>query len=91
METKKGTGALFRNNRKTNEKQPDWTGNVVTPNGEELTISLWVRTSSKGTEYLSAAISEPFKKADNGKSETPKSKPMVNSADLTPKDDDLPF
>ena len=51
METKKGTGALFRNNRKTNEKQPDWTGNVVTPNGEELTISLWVRTSSKGTEY----------------------------------------
>ena len=91
METKKGTGALFRNNRKTSEKHPDWSGNIVTPNGEEFTLSVWMRTSSKGTEYMSVAVAEPYKKPESTNGSKPISKPMVNSSDLGQKDDDLPF
>jgi uncharacterized protein (DUF736 family) len=61
METKNNSGAIFKNDKKTSEKAPDYKGKVNV-NGKEMEISLWFKTSQKGTQYFSAAFQEPFKK-----------------------------
>lgn len=85
METKNNSGAIFKNAKKTNEKQPDYRG-TVNVNGKEMEISLWLKESQKGVKYFSAAFQEPFKKD----SET---KTYPNQTKYTPKieDDGLPF
>ena len=58
-------GAIYTNNYKQNDKQPDWTGKVelsrdmlkelvtIVKNGGtgELRVALWNRTSKNGNEY----------------------------------------
>lgn len=85
METKNNSGAIFKNAKKTNEKQPDWKGNVNV-NGKIMEISLWVKTSQKGTQCFSAAFQEPFKKENETKT-------YSNETKYSPKieDDGLPF
>lgn len=87
MESKNkfNSGVIFKNAKKTNEKQPDYKG-PVNVNGVEMEISLWFKESQKGTKYFSASFQEPFKK----ESET---KTYPNETKYTPKieDDGLPF
>jgi uncharacterized protein (DUF736 family) len=85
METKLNSGAIFKNSKKTNEKQPDYKG-TVNVNGKDMEISLWLKESKKGTKYFSASFQEPYKKD----SET---KTYPNETKYTPNiiDDQLPF
>lgn len=53
------SGALFRNERKETEKQPDYTGECEV-RGEKLRISAWLRESKNGKKYMSLAFSEPY-------------------------------
>lgn len=57
---KDGTVSLFMNDKEGNDKRPDWTGNMVTPKGEKLKISLWATESQKGTNYLSGKVDVPY-------------------------------
>jgi len=75
MENKTNTGAIFKNDKKTNEKQPDYKGKVNV-NGKEMEVALWVKTSSAGNTYFSASFSEPYV--------APQTQPVVAH-------DDLPF
>lgn len=59
METKTNTGAIFKNDKKTKETQPDYRGKVNV-NGKEMEIALWFKESSKGTKYFSCSFSEPY-------------------------------
>jgi len=59
MEQKPNTGAIFKNNKKEKETHPDYRG-TINVDGVEKEIALWVRTSQKGMQYFSAAISEPY-------------------------------
>lgn len=61
-EQKDNSGALFKNDKKESEKQPDYRGECVV-NGKELAVSAWIKTSAKGTKYMSLSFSEPYKKA----------------------------
>ena len=56
-------GALFRNNKKENDKQPDYTG-VINVDGVEKRLAAWLRESSKGTKYMSIAVSDPLPPQD---------------------------
>ena len=58
METKVNTGAIFKNDKKTNPKQPDYRGKVNV-NGKDMDVALWLKESSKGTKYFSCSFSEP--------------------------------
>ena len=78
MENKPNSGAIFKNDKKTSQNQPDYRGKVNV-NGKEMEIALWVKTSSAGNTYFSASFSEPYVKA-----ETPQTQPVVAN-------DDLPF
>lgn len=61
-ETKKGNGAIFKNNKKDKETHPDYNGKIVDPNGKEWDLSLWVKKSAAGNSYFSVSVKEPWKK-----------------------------
>ena len=87
METKTNSGAIFKNDKKTKDTQPDYRGKVNVE-GKELEISLWLKESKSGVKYFSASFQEPWvKPADNQISET-----MGNNiAASVGYSDDLPF
>lgn len=57
------TAVIFKNNKKENEKHPDYRG-TINVDGKELEISLWVKEGKAG-KFFSGKIQEPFKKMDN--------------------------
>ena len=63
-QNKINSGAIFKNNNKTKDTQPDYKG-TVNVNGKDMQVSLWVKTSSKdGSKFFSVSFQEPFKKAN---------------------------
>lgn len=53
----KNKGALFKNDRKEKDNQPDYTGKVNV-NGEEFKLAAWIKEGKKG-KYMSLSISTP--------------------------------
>jgi hypothetical protein len=49
------SGALFTNDKKTKETQPDMTGNILI-NGRQFDLSAWKKISKKGNGFLSISI-----------------------------------
>lgn len=49
-------GALFKNERKTQDNQPDYTGSINV-GGAEFYLSAWIRTQQSGRKYMSLAVS----------------------------------
>ena len=49
------SGALFKNDRKETEQQPDYKGSLVAA-GVEYQLSAWVKTAKSGQKYMSLAI-----------------------------------
>lgn len=88
MEQKNNSGAIFKNDKKTADNQPDYRGKIVVDN-KEWEISLWLRESNKGLKYFSAAIKEPWVASN----ETPQLKSTSDKikADTNDFDDGLPF
>jgi len=62
-EQKAGSGSLFRNDKKGNEKAPDYKGSGKDLQGNEIWLSGWVRKSEKGTQYLSISMQPKEPKA----------------------------
>lgn len=60
MEIKTNGGVIFKNDKKTQDNQPDYKGKI-NANGEEYEIALWVKEGAKG-KFFGVKISEPFKK-----------------------------
>jgi uncharacterized protein (DUF736 family) len=56
-EQKNNSGAIFKNDKKTSDNQPDYKGKIVVDNVEKQ-IALWLKTSKAGTKYFSVAISD---------------------------------
>lgn len=51
---KEGSGSLFKNERKTTETHPDYTGSIMV-NGKEHWLSAWVKEGKKG-KFFSVSI-----------------------------------
>lgn len=51
---KEGSGSLFKNDRKTTETHPDYTGSIMV-NGKEHWLSAWVKEGKKG-KFFSVSI-----------------------------------
>lgn len=54
---RENSGILFRNNRKTNDKHPDYEG-CCTIGGKPLRIGAWIKEGKAG-KFMSLAFSEP--------------------------------
>lgn len=64
-EQKPNSGSLFKNDRKTSEKHPDYTGTWKDANGKEWQLAAWVKDGSKG-KFFSLSASEKQAKKDPG-------------------------
>ena len=84
-EMKDNTFSLFENDKKGNDKSPDWRGKALI-GGKEMRIAVWKRKSASGIEYLSGSIEEPFKPAEQPAKEEPKEEPIAEAVS-----DDIPF
>jgi uncharacterized protein (DUF736 family) len=85
-------GAIFKNDKKTEEKHPDYRG-TINVDGNDKQISLWVKTSKDGKKYFSASISEPYKKSivDELAAETIPTRTEYKAEPINLESDDLPF
>lgn len=88
---KAGAGALFKNDKKDNEKRPDYTGTATIFN-KRFHISAWLTTSRSGVRYMSLAFSENQGANDagtpnNNSEPQPAGQPPAQTAD----DDSIPF
>jgi hypothetical protein len=60
FEQRNGSGALFKNTKKeAGSKQPDYTGNVLSPSGEYFELSAWVKEGKNG-KFMSVALQPKF-------------------------------
>ena len=59
MEQKNNTGAIFKNNYKKTDSQPDYKGKAVI-DGVEKEVALWLNESKSGVKYFSATFSKPY-------------------------------
>ncbi len=95
-------GAIYTNNYKQNDKQPDWTGKVVldknllkalvekVKSGEEaeMRVALWDRRSKNGNDYKYARLDIPQKQTQQA---DPRPTPPVQENKPELSDDDIPF
>lgn len=64
-ELKEMQGSLFKNNKKTTELHPDYTGKIKV-NGVELQLSAWVAKTKAGETYLNIKAKEAMPSANTG-------------------------
>ena len=80
-----GWGSLFRRDAQGN--QPNYTGQVLDPDGDELQVAIWIRTpKGGGPKYLRMHLEPPYVPDDDD--------PIQGDDDQdgTPDDDeDIPF
>jgi hypothetical protein len=76
-EPKNGDSALFKNDKKGNEKAPDMKGYVVMHRdvkaGEKLELAMWSREGTKGGWFWSGKVSDPRPQKQNRPAEDPAS------------------
>ena len=78
-------GALFRNNEKTEDKQPDYRGNINV-DGTEFWLSAWLKTSKNGMKYMSLSV-----KPQNADAAKPKQSAGGGGTRPHDFDDQIPF
>jgi hypothetical protein len=61
-------GAIFKNDYKQKDTQPDYKGKINV-DGVEKAISLWVKEDKSGKKFFSASISKPYQ-SNSGPSKT---------------------
>ena len=80
-------GALFRNEKKENDKQPDYTGKINV-DGVDKRLAAWVSESRAGKKYFSIRVSEFQEQQAGGDQGRQQSGGGIPEDDF---DDDIPF
>lgn len=93
-EINNNSGSLFKNDRRQNDRQPEYTG-TVNIEGKIMRISAWVRTAKSGVKYFSLAFDEPmannFSAPQNNPRGMQQTGKMPSSPVNSPADEDIPF
>ena len=88
-EQRDNSGSLFKNNKKTQDNHPDYTGSAMV-DGKPKRLAAWLKKSQKGLTYMSVSIRDdeerpkPINSAEDGGYE-PATSPASNGFD------DIPF
>jgi hypothetical protein len=81
-------GALFKNDKKSHENQPDYTG-TLNVSGVDFFLSAWIKTAESGRKYMSLAVTEKEKQKPAAK--TPDRFGAVKARAASDDLDDVPF
>lgn len=57
--TNENTGVLFRDDKRTNDRAPEFTGKWTDENGKEWRLAAWVKEGQSGKKFFSLKAS-PF-------------------------------
>jgi uncharacterized protein (DUF736 family) len=57
-EMRPSSGSLFKNDKKTTDKHPNYKGRVMLPNGEERWLSAWTKKTNAGETWVSLQIGD---------------------------------
>jgi len=77
-------GAIFKNDRKQNERQPDYNG-TINVEGKEYYISCWIKESQSGKKFFSTSLTA------KEQVQQPSSAPKRMAEPDISFDDDVPF
>jgi uncharacterized protein (DUF736 family) len=83
-ETRDNSGAIFKNDRKEQENQPDYKGSARV-GGVDYWVSVWLKTSQNGVKFMSTAYTA--KDVQAAAAQAPKSDNMT----MEELDSDIPF
>jgi hypothetical protein len=84
-EMRPGSGSLFKNDKKTEDRHPNLKGKVMLPNGEVRWLSAWTKKTAAGDTWLSLSVGDLVQGVDQPK-------PVAASAGFKADDDsDIPF
>ena len=65
------SGRLFKNDKKSSDKAPDYRGDFTDADGKKMEVSAWVKPGTEGRpNWLSFKISERYK-SNNPEGATP--------------------
>lgn len=79
-------GALFKNERKEKETQPDYTGSLNV-DGVDFFLDAWLKTAESGRKFMSVSVKRKDKQAA-APAPAPKPAPQRQAP---ASDDDIPF
>lgn len=79
MEKRDNSGVLFRNEKKDNDRAPEYKGNI-TVNGQDYWLSAWIKEGKSG-KFMGLALSPKEQQA----------KPSERSKATNFDDDSMPF
>jgi hypothetical protein len=86
-EMRPGSGSLFKNDKKTEERHPNLKGKVMLPNGEVRWLSAWTKKTAAGDTWLSLSVGDLVQGVDQ-----PKPAPVSAGTGFSANpDDDIPF
>ena len=89
-EQRDNTGSLFKNEKKTQDNHPDYTGSAIV-DGTPKRLAAWLKTAQSGKKYMSISIKDdegrpkPINSAEDD-GYTPATPPANNDGY-----DDIPF
>lgn len=85
MEVKLNQGRLWKNERKTEDRHPDYTGFWTDDSGTEYYLSGWKNQDKSGKTSLSLKLGKAKE------AQQPAAKPKPQPSNLGDMDDDVPF
>lgn len=88
MEVKPNNGVLFKNDRKTEERHPDYTGSITLEDGLDYYLDGWKNESKNGKQYLKVRIGKQKTQGATAAPSAPAKQPTAAAINL---DDDIPF
>jgi hypothetical protein len=85
-EMRPGSGSLFKNDKKTEERHPNLKGKVMLPNGEVRWLSAWTKKTAAGDTWLSLSVGDLVQGVDQ-----PKPVAAASAGFKADDDSDIPF
>jgi len=85
-EPKPGSFSLFKNERKTQDNHPDYSGQLLDLQGNEFWLSAWLKEAN-GKKFFSGSIKPKDAKAES----KPKAKAKPDNTSFSDIDDEIPF
>lgn len=84
-------GVLFKNDRKTKDTQPGYTGSLNV-DGVEYFLDAWLKESQSGNKFFSVSVKRKDKQGDApAPSRAPAATPAPKGSGFDDMDDDIPF